>query len=94
MSRSFVLALACLLLFAQLSLIAPAARIEKRGLKIGVAALPITPFGQDRDWDGTITESGVWGEKFTDANYNGRWDTGEPFEDDPGNDVLDSSSKG
>ena len=94
MSRSFVLALACLLLFAQLSLIAPAARIEKRGLKIGVAALPITPFGQDRDWDGTITESGVWGEKFTDANHNGRWDTGEPFEDDPGNDVLDSSSKG
>ena len=94
MSRSLVLALASLLLFAQLSLIAPAARVEKRGLKIGVAALPITPFGQDRDWDGTITESGVWGERFTDTNHNGRWDTGEPFEDDPGNDVLDSSSKG
>lgn len=94
MSRPLVLALASLLLFAQLSLIAPAARVAKRGLKIGVAALPITPFGQNRDWDGTITESGVWGEKFTDTNHNGRWDTGEPFEDDPRNDVLDSSSKG
>ncbi len=94
MSRSLILALLCLLLFGQLSLIAPAERVEKRGLKIGVAALPITPFGQDRDWDGTITESGVWGEKFTDTNHNGRWDAGEPFEDDPGNDVLDSSSKG
>jgi hypothetical protein len=94
MSRSLILALLCLLLFAQLSLIASAARVEKRGLKIGVAALPITPFGQNRDWDGAITESGVWGEKFTDTNHNGRWDTGEAFEDDPGNDVLDSSSKG
>jgi hypothetical protein len=35
----------------------------------------------------------VWGEKFTDNNHNGRWDAGEPFEDDPGNDALDSSSK-
>ena len=94
MLRSFVLSLACSLLFVQLSLIAPAARAEKRGLKIGVAALPITPFGQNRDWDGTITDSGVWGERFTDTNHNGRWDTGEPFEDDPGNDALDSSSKG
>ena len=94
MSKLLILALLCLLLFGQLSLIAPAERVEKRGLKIGVAALPITPFGQNRDWDGTITESGVWGERFTDTNHNGRWDTGEPFEDDPGNDVLDSSSKG
>ena len=94
MSRSLILALLCLLLFGQLSLMPPAVRAEKRGLKIGVAALSITPFGQNRDWDGTITESGVWGERFTDTNHNGRWDTGEPFEDDPGNDVLDSSSKG
>ncbi len=94
MSRWLSPLLAVALLFGQFNLIAPAARVEKRGLKIGVAALAITPFGPDRDWDGTITESGVWGEKFTDTNHNGRWDTGEPFEDDPGNDVLDSSSKG
>ena len=94
MSRWLTPLMAVTLLFGQLSLMPPAARAEKRGLKIGVAALPITPFGQNRDWDGTITESGVWGERFTDTNHNGRWDTGEPFEDDPGNDVLDSSSKG
>src|SRR5215831_16877807 len=63
-------------------------------LRVGVAAVPITPFGPNPDWDGTITESGVWGEKFTDTNHNGRWDLGEPFEDDPGNDILDASSKG
>jgi hypothetical protein len=79
MLRWFAPVLAGALWFAQLSLI---------------AALAITPFGPDRNWDGTITQSGVWGEKFTDTNHNGRWDTGEPFEDDPGNDVLDSSSKG
>ena len=94
MSRFHVLALVCALLLAQLSLIAPAAPVEKHGLKVGVAALAITPFGPHRDWDGTITESGVWGETFTDTNHNGRWDTGEPFEDDAGNDLLDSSSKG
>lgn len=95
MSKWFAPALiACALWFAQLSLVAPAARVEKPGLKIGVASVAITPFGPDREWDGTITESGVWGEKFTDANHNGRWDTGEPFEDDPGNDALDPSSKG
>lgn len=94
MSRWLSPLLAGALLLGEFNLIAPAARVDKRGLKIGVAALAITPFGSDRDWDGTITESGVWGEKFTDANHNGRWDTGEPFEDDPGNDVLDPSSKG
>jgi hypothetical protein len=94
MSKWLTPVLAVALLFGQLSLIAPAERVEKRGLKIGVAALPITPFGQNRDWDGTITESGVWGERFTDTNHNGRWDAGEPFEDDPGNDLVDSSSKG
>jgi Neutral/alkaline non-lysosomal ceramidase, N-terminal len=63
-------------------------------LRVGVAALPITPFGPNQDWDGSLTESGVWGEKFTDANHNGRWDSGEPFEDDAGNNILDPSSKG
>ena len=64
------------------------------GLKVGVASIPITPFGTNTDWDGGITESGVWGEKFTDSNQNGRWDVGEPFEDDPGNSAIDPSSGG
>jgi len=81
-------------LLAQLNSFSPAANAEKRGLKVGVAAIPITPFGPNPEWDGTITESGVWGEKFVDTNHNGHWDSGEPFEDDPGNDALDSSSKG
>jgi hypothetical protein len=63
-------------------------------LKVGVAALSITPFGANPDWDGGVTRSGVWGEQFTDANHNGRWDAGEPFEDDPGNTAIDASSKG
>ena len=61
-------------------------------LKAGVAALPITPFGANPAWDGTVTASGVWGENFTDANKNGRWDVGEPFEDDPGNTEIDPNS--
>jgi len=65
----------------------------RRGIKVGAAAMPITPFGPNPDWDGTITDSGVWGERFTDTNHNGRWDPGEPFEDDPGNTALDPSSK-
>lgn len=64
------------------------------GLRAGAAALSITPFGSHRDWDGTITVTGVWGERFTDANHNGRWDHGEVFEDDPGNEKLDPDSKG
>jgi hypothetical protein len=68
------------------------ARASRAGLKAGVACISITPFGPNPDWDGTITESGVWGEKFTDTNHNGRWDPGEPFEDDPGNAALDASS--
>src|SRR5260370_14965114 len=63
-------------------------------LRVGVGAVAITPFGSNPDWDGTITDSGVWGEKFQDLNHNGRWDPGEPFEDDPGNTLLDPSSKG
>jgi hypothetical protein len=63
-------------------------------LNVGVAAVSITPFGPNPDWDGTVTDSGVWGEKFTDRNHNGRWDPSEAFQDDPGNDQLDSSSEG
>lgn len=63
-------------------------------LRVGVASVSITPFGTNPDWDGGITASGVWGEVFTDSNHNGRWDAGEPFEDDPGNTAIDQSSKG
>lgn len=94
MSKSITAILLALLVLAQFSAVSPAANAQKRGLKVGVAAVRITPFGADPDWDGTITESGVWGEKFTDTNHNGRWNAGEPFEDDAGNDALDSSSKG
>jgi hypothetical protein len=59
---------------------------------VGAAAVTITPFGQNTDWDGTITDSGVWGEKFADKNHNGRWDPGEPFEDDAANTSLDRNS--
>jgi hypothetical protein len=63
-------------------------------LKVGVASVVITPFGTNPDWDGGITASTMWGESFTDSNHNGRWDAGEPFEDDPGNTAIDQSSKG
>jgi hypothetical protein len=65
----------------------------KAALKAGASAVAITPFGQNPDWDGTITPTGVWGEKFEDKNSNGKWDGGEPFEDDPGNTELDPNSK-
>jgi hypothetical protein len=65
----------------------------KNELKAGAAAVVLTPFGQNADWDGTVTPNGVWGEKFEDKNGNGVWDSGEPFEDDPGNTELDPSSK-
>jgi hypothetical protein len=94
MSKSLISALTLVFLFIHVVSISPAARAAKRGLKVGVAAVPITPFGPNPEWDGTITQSGVWGEKFTDTNHNGRWDPGEPFEDDPVNDALDPSSKG
>lgn len=61
--------------------------------KVGVSKVAITPFGPHADWDGTVTASGVWGEQFTDQNNNGRWDKGEPFEDDPGNTMIDADSK-
>ncbi len=94
MRKSVISALTLVFLLTQVGAIEPAQRRPKRELKVGVAAVPITPFGPNADWDGTITESGVWGEKFTDVNHNGRWDPGEPFADDPGNDAIDASSKG
>lgn len=63
-------------------------------LRVGVAAVRITPCGDDPDWEGTITQSGVWGELYDDANGNGRYDAGETFTDDPANDALDPQSKG
>lgn len=71
------------------------------GLRAGAGAVNITPFTQeghrasnpDPAWDGGITASGVWGESFIDANENGRWDRGEPFEDDPDNTALDRSAR-
>ena len=94
MRKSVISALTLVFLLTEVGALEPAQRTPKRGLKVGVAAVPITPFGPNADWDGTITESGVWGEKFTDVNHNGRWDPGEPFADDPGNDAIDPSSKG
>jgi neutral/alkaline ceramidase-like enzyme len=95
MLKSLIPVIACALFVAQVGYVAPAAdAAAKHTLRVGVSAIPITPFGPSGEWDGTITDTGVWGEKFTDTNHNGRWDTGEPFEDDPGNDALDSSSKG
>ena len=94
MSKSITVILLGLLVFGYFSALALDANVEKHGLKVGVAAVAITPFGTNSDWDGTITQTGVWGEKFTDSNHNGRWDAGEPFEDDGGNDALDPSSKG
>ncbi len=63
-------------------------------LRVGVAAVPITPCGESADWDGPVTVTGVWGEVFEDRNGNDHWDEGEPFTDDPRNDALDASSRG
>lgn len=64
------------------------------GLRVGVAAVPITPCGANPQWDGPVTASGVWGELYEDQNGNGRYDVGEPFTDDPANDALDAQSRG
>ncbi len=61
-------------------------------LRVGIAALPITPFGPNPDWTGPITSSGVWGDTFTDTNHNGRWDAGEPFTADRINGTIDPHS--
>ncbi|MFN0107275.1 MAG: neutral/alkaline non-lysosomal ceramidase N-terminal domain-containing protein, partial [Blastocatellia bacterium] len=66
---------------------------QKAELKVGASAVAVTPFGQNPDWDGGVTSTGVWGEKFTDQNGNGVWDGGEAWEDDAGNTELDASSK-
>ncbi|MFN0087294.1 MAG: neutral/alkaline non-lysosomal ceramidase N-terminal domain-containing protein [Blastocatellia bacterium] len=70
-----------------------AAGVPKSGLRAGAAAVALTPFGSHPDWKGTVTASGVWGERFEDNNGNGVWDAGEPFEDDEGNTAIDPSSK-
>jgi hypothetical protein len=62
-------------------------------LRVGVSVVRLTPCGENPEWDGPITESGVWGETFTDLNGNGRWDRGEPFVDDPVNSQLDPFSE-
>ncbi|MFZ4985939.1 MAG: neutral/alkaline non-lysosomal ceramidase N-terminal domain-containing protein [Blastocatellia bacterium] len=61
-------------------------------LRVGSAAVAITPFGPHADWDGTITSTGVWGEEFTDLNGDGVWSSGEPYVDDLGNTAIDRSS--
>lgn len=63
-------------------------------LRIGVAAVPITPCGVNPFWDGPITGNGVWGEEFTDRNGNGVWDSGEPFVDDLRSNQLDTGPNG
>lgn len=63
-------------------------------LRVGAAAVPITPCGENPDWEGPITATGVWGESYEDRNGNGRYDLGEPFTDDPRNDALDAQSRG
>ncbi len=62
-------------------------------LRVGAAAVPITPCGPNPDWDGPITANGVWGEVYEDRNGNGRWDAGEPFTNDPRNNDLDPGSR-
>lgn len=71
-----------------------APRDEQSTLRVGVAAVPITPCGANPDWDGPVTGSGVWGELYDDTNGNGRYDAGEPFTDDAANEALDPQSKG
>ena len=83
-------AILSLSLFTHMSATVQAVKPE---LKVGAAAVTITPFGSNADWDGTIAPNGVWGETFTDQNNNGVWDAGEPFVDDEGNTALDMSSK-
>lgn len=84
-----------LCLFASIGLFATShpKAAPKAELKVGASSFAVTPFGQNPEWDGTVTSTGVWGEKFEDKNSNGRWDGEEPFEDDPGNSELDASSK-
>ena len=82
----------CTRLLCAFWLLASAMASDTALFRVGAAAVTITPFGQNADWDGAITDSGVWGEKFVDRNHNGRWDSGESFEDDLANTSLDRSS--
>src|SRR5262249_14279180 len=70
----------------------PSPPASTTAVKVGVAAVKLTPCGPNPDYDGPISASGVWGETFTDRNANGRWDAGEPFIDDPANTALDPKS--
>lgn len=67
---------------------------EPPALRVGVAAVAITPCGANPDWQGPITASGVWGEEFTDRNGDGLWNSGEPFVDDPVSSSLDAGRNG
>ncbi len=91
--KPFLAAALCLLTSIGLFANSHPKTAPKPDLKVGASALAVTPFGQNPEWDGTITSTGVWGEKFEDKNGNGKWDGEEPFEDDPGNTELDASSK-
>ncbi len=82
----------CAGLLCSLWLVAWATGSDRVQFRVGAAAVAITPSGQNADWDGGISSSGVWGERFTDKNGNGRWDLGEPFEDDSANTSLDRSA--
>lgn len=71
----------------------PVSRAAAFPLRVGVAAVPITPCGENPDWDGPMTANGLWGETYEDRNGNGRWDLGEPYTNDPRNSELDPSSR-
>jgi hypothetical protein len=64
-------------------------------LRVGVAAIPITPCGDNPEWDGPVTPNGVWGEQFNDLNGNGLWDSdsAERPVDDPLSSTLDPSAR-
>lgn len=93
MIKPFFAVFLCLLVSAGPVANSPLTTAPKPELKAGASAIALTPFGQNPDWDGTVTSTGVWGEKFEDKNGNGVWDGGEPFEDDSGNTELDAGSK-
>ena len=71
----------------------PGLPVASAQLKVGVAAIKLTPCGENPEWDGPITSTGVWGEPFTDSNGNLRYDPGEPFEDDARNTAIDRKSR-
>jgi hypothetical protein len=93
MKRWFVFAALALVALASAFAFKHRSSASKPELKVGAAAVTLTPFGQHPDWDGQVTQTGVWGEKFNDKNGNGVWDGGEEFEDDEGATAIDQSSK-